>query len=123
MENEMNMSADGFGKSMKLGDKEWNALEWAMEYTIEMLNEHSDEDDPERLEVLATLEKIEAVSNFARSSTAHDELKQALASEVACTNCHKRWRVTDSWATAVFFGAKDGDQLCGACYDTQEAAQ
>ena len=42
--------------------------------------------------------------------------------EVTCTNCHKRWRVTDSWATAVFFGAKDGDQLCGACYDTQKEA-
>ena len=43
-------------KLLKLDNKEWNALEWAMEYTIEMLNEHSDEDDPERLQVLATLE-------------------------------------------------------------------
>ena len=43
-------------KYMKLDDAEWSALEWAMEYTIEMLNEHSDEDDPERLQVLATLE-------------------------------------------------------------------
>ncbi|MAH50332.1 hypothetical protein CMI37_31210 [Candidatus Pacearchaeota archaeon] len=51
---------------------------------------------------------------------AYEELKQALASEVTCTNCHKRWRVTDSWATAVFFGSKDGDQWCGACYDTQK---
>ena len=64
MENEMNMSGDGFGKSGKMGDKEWHALEWAMDYTIEMLNEHSDEDDPERLEILATLEKIEAVRNL-----------------------------------------------------------
>jgi len=35
--------------------------------------------------------------------------------EVTCTKCDKSWTVTDSWATAVFFGPKDGDLWCGSC--------
>ena len=35
--------------------------------------------------------------------------------EVTCTKCDKSWTVTDSWATAVFFGPNDGDLWCGSC--------
>jgi len=48
------------GRALKLMGKEWNALEWAMDYTIEMLNEHSDEDDPKRLEILSVLQELQA---------------------------------------------------------------